>query len=859
MANPTMLFHTAAALVVATASAAPVQAQSQPSYRLDIPAQGMETALKTLANVTRQQIIFRSDVVRGKRSNPLRGSYTADAAVTALIQGSGLSVSRSPRGVFVVVAAPEVAQASVREAEAVAALEQQEIVITGSHIAGAPAASPVVQVTQRQMREAGQRDLGEVIRSIPSNYTGGQNPGSRYQTGDASNTNVSGSSSLNLRGLGPDATLTLLNGRRLGYDSNSQAVDISVIPLDAVSSIQVVADGASAIYGSDAVGGVANVILKRDYEGVSTAVTLGGATQGGGFQQAYEGVAGSRWNSGGALVALQYEQQDAVRSTQRDYTDYVIEPNTLLDAREHYSGLITAHQAVGTSLTFSVDALYSHRHSEGAEFSDADFAATTRYTNESYAISPSLSLELGSRWNATLSAFNGATDTHRFDDHIDKVSRENSGAETFFKNRSWGAELDLDGPLLSLPGGDVRAAVGAGYRHNRFERIIVGRAANSFAGDRGNYYGFAELSVPLVSGANAAPLLRELTLSAALRHEEYDGFGGVTTPKLGLVYAPITGTRLKLSWGRSFKAPTLAQQYAPFNVALARASTRGGVGYPANATVLVTSGGNPDLGPERARTVSATFEIDPELVEGLHLAATWYDIDYRDRVVQPLIPLFTALSNPVLAEFIQYNPTLEEQASLIARDLNGITSSAGPHIPANVVAIANGALINAARQRLHGVDLNASYLIPLDSGDVTIAGFGSWLTSSQQNSSAAPMIQRAGTNFFPPRFRARGSVTGRFGTVTVAGFANYIGHLVDTTATPPRRGDDMTTIDVTGIWRIPAASGPFRGVELSASVQNITDARPPYLAPLDDSVVNYDSTNYSPLGRFIRVSLRKSW
>ncbi len=851
------LLRTGAA-VAAVCVCAPAHAQT--SYRLDIPAQGMESALKALANATHQQVVFRGETVRGKRSNALSGTYTADGAIAALIQGSGLSVSRSARGVYVVVAAARTSQTetAAEDSEEVAPADQ-EIVVTGTHIAGAPIASSVVQVTQRQMREAGQRDLGEVIRNIPSNYNGGQNPGSRFQTGDNANTNVSGSSALNLRGLGPDATLTLLNGRRLAYDSNSQAVDISVIPLDAVASIDVMADGASAIYGSDAVAGVANVILRRDYQGAATTVTFGGATRGGGFQQAYEGVGGGRWGTGGVLAAVQYERQNAVRSSQRDYTRYVIEPNTLLDAERHYSGLVTAHQDLSPALTFSIDALYSHRYSEGAEFSDPDFAAPTRFTTESYALSPNLKLEPGGDWKATLSAFTGADNTHRFDDFIDKATGDNLGVESFYRNRAWGGELDLEGKLLRLAGGDVRLALGAGYRHNRFERVLVGSAASTFVGARGNYYGFGELSVPLVSRANAMPLLRELALSAALRHEEYDRFGGVTTPKLGLVYAPVEGARFKLSWGRSFKAPTLYQQFTGFNVLLARASQRGGTGYPATATVLVTSGGNPDLGPERARTLSATLELDPAWIEGLHLSATWFDVDYRDRVVQPLIPPFAALSSPALAEFIQYNPTPAEQAALIARDPNGITTSAGPYNPANVVAIANGALINAARQQLHGVDLVGSYTIPVGSGEVTIGGFGAWLTSSQKNSAAAPTIQRAGTNFFPPHFRARGGVSGRFGALTGTAYVNYVGHLLDTTQTPALRGDDMATLDLTLIWRVPAAQGPFKGVELTLSAQNVADARPPYFTPLDDAVVNYDSTNYSPLGRFLRVSLRKSW
>src|SRR3546814_3459435 len=94
-------------------------------------------------------------------------------------------------------------------------------------------------------------------------------------------------SALNLRGLGPDATLTLFNGHRVAYDAIGQGVDISAVPLAAVDRIEVLTDGSSALYGSDAVGGVANVILRRDYDGAVASARVGGATDGGDFEQQY--------------------------------------------------------------------------------------------------------------------------------------------------------------------------------------------------------------------------------------------------------------------------------------------------------------------------------------------------------------------------------------------------------------------------------------------------------------------------------------------------------------------------------------------------------------------------------------------
>src|SRR5690606_19798485 len=136
------------------------------------------------------------------------------------------------------------------------------VVVTGTRIRGGESASPVITIGIEDIREAGFTDLGQVIRSIPQNFSGGENPGvaAGAETGPAgiANRNVTGGSSLNLRGLGADATLTLLNGRRLAYGGYTQTVDIAAIPVEAVDRIEIVADGASAIYGSDAVAGVAN-------------------------------------------------------------------------------------------------------------------------------------------------------------------------------------------------------------------------------------------------------------------------------------------------------------------------------------------------------------------------------------------------------------------------------------------------------------------------------------------------------------------------------------------------------------------------------------------------------------------------
>src|SRR3546814_20395689 len=96
-----------------------------------------------------------------------------------------------------------------------------------------------------------------------------------------------------------DVCASDLNGSRLPYDGFAQATDVAVIPTAAIDRIEVLLDGASAIYGSDAVGGVANIILKRDYDGMELSGRYGVATDGGSDQRQVTAVGGRSWDHGG--------------------------------------------------------------------------------------------------------------------------------------------------------------------------------------------------------------------------------------------------------------------------------------------------------------------------------------------------------------------------------------------------------------------------------------------------------------------------------------------------------------------------------------------------------------------------------
>jgi iron complex outermembrane receptor protein len=177
---------------------------------------------------------------------------------------------------------------------ALAQQRQETIEVTGSNIkrVDAETVAPVEIITREQIQRTGQPTVAEVLRNIPANTAGSLSE----QYG---NNFAPGSAGISLRGLGQKTTLVLINGRRTagyGFAQNIQEtfVDLNSIPSSAVERIEVLRDGASAIYGSDAIAGVVNVILRKDYKGIEF----------GGGAGSFEGKSDYRFNIVGGMGDL---------------------------------------------------------------------------------------------------------------------------------------------------------------------------------------------------------------------------------------------------------------------------------------------------------------------------------------------------------------------------------------------------------------------------------------------------------------------------------------------------------------------------------------------------------------------------
>lgn len=187
----------------------------------------------------------------------------------------------------------------------------EEVVVTGSHIARGDLNSvgPVTIMTAPEIAATGVTSLEVLLQRLPSSAGFGGNQGSAYWV-----SNGWGTPQINLRGLGINRTLVLLNGRRIvaGGTGANTSVDLSMIPVSIIERIEVLKDGASAVYGADAVAGVVNIITKKSFEGVEAAIKAGAAFEGDAEELQLDLTWGVSNDRGNLMANLSYQDAGEV-------------------------------------------------------------------------------------------------------------------------------------------------------------------------------------------------------------------------------------------------------------------------------------------------------------------------------------------------------------------------------------------------------------------------------------------------------------------------------------------------------------------------------------------------------------------
>jgi iron complex outermembrane receptor protein len=210
------------------------------------------------------------------------------------------------------------AQSSSAVADSTAAETLEEIVVTGSSIRGAqPVGSNLVSVGQEEIQSTPAQSVQQILKSVPAVTGLGSAGQGAFQSNDASGTNAPTIHALG--GSASTTTLILVDGHRIPLTGTTHALgDPNMVPTNAIERVEVLADGASSVYGSDAVAGVINFITRRRYEGVEGSAQLGFAD---GYKTYNAAVlAGTTWDAGSAMVAYTFSSRSNLSSADRPFT-----------------------------------------------------------------------------------------------------------------------------------------------------------------------------------------------------------------------------------------------------------------------------------------------------------------------------------------------------------------------------------------------------------------------------------------------------------------------------------------------------------------------------------------------------------
>lgn len=889
---------------------------------------------------------------------------------------------------------PGMAHGQAAPPEARAAIEDEQvaadIVVTGTSIRGvAPVGAPVVSLGQEEIQRQPATTTTELLRLVPAVVGTGANEAYGGSANNA-NANITGGNGINLRGLGTEATLTLLNGRRLPPAGvQGQYFDPSVFATSAIGRMEVMPDGGSAVYGSDAVGGVVNILTRRNFDGAEAYVRRGFNEE---VQSIQAGaVVGKTWSGGSALIAYEYSDRDALYASDRSlYTDNlspfggtdqrlfvhnvqigstrypipfgqngsaltpgqltaasvanpanresVYRGATAIPGQRRHSVLANARQEVVPGIELWGEGFYAHRRLEASigamtanltvPQTNAFFVAPTGATlplcaasvgapagtrcetvnysfyddfgprrrdafQEVWQLAGGVDADLGSNWRLSSYVSYGRDTEERTQYGVNNnqlaiALRDTSRATAFnpfgdgsFTNPTTLAKIlgsgfvgtrsdltdigaKIDGTLLSLPGGDVKLAVGGEYQKHKFRYHTLDNFATTDTSKFTEILAtptrtvksvYSELFLPIVGSANAFGGIQSLSVSAAVRHDDYSDFGGTTNPKFALQYVPFDGLTLRGTYGKSFRAPTLSDMN-PATLGITVEDFVDPTSPTGFTRTLFLRGGNTNLGPEKATTWSLGADLEPPFLPGARLSFTYFNVNYVDRIESPGADrtALTATREPLLGNLVTRRPSTALVASYLALpQFTGV-----PENPANILALVDGRKVNVGRLKTQGIEGVVSYQTDVGTGTLNAGVAGTYVINFKRAVlPTLPLVDVVDTFGNPLKFRARGNLGYSKGGFSIDSYVNYAAGYRNDTITPVQKVPSYTTVDLSLRYRI-AKPGPLvSGITFSLDVQNLFDRDPPIVP--NTTPLAFDPQVASVLGRYFTVGVRASW
>lgn len=512
------------------------------------------------------------------------------------------------------------------------------------------------------------------------------------------------------------------------------------------------------------------------------------------------------------------------------------------------------------------------------------------YTNDglsrSYNGYAGLNIDLGGTWRANVYASYGHNDEHTlqtgFNTALLNQALADSNPATAFnpfgdgsftnpatlarirshnnidaKYDRKGAGAKIDGNLFAAPGGAAKLAVGVDYYHDRYQQLIRNSAStpdnslppyNRSDLRRDVKALFAEVYVPLVGTANAMTGVQSLTMSLAARMDEYSDFGRTTNPKVGLDWVPVSGLKLNASFGKAYRAPTpsnLDNRGGEF-INVQDFSDAGGV----LTRGLFIRGGNPDLGPETAKTYSLGVEFTPDWSVRTRASLNYFNVKYEDQISAPGTDP-NVLTQPLLARFVNRTPDPAAVAEYMTRpSFQGL-----PQDPTSVLVIVDGRSQNTSSVETDGLEgqLRFDWDTGIGAFNAGIAGLY-LLSYDQALVEGAPLTSVVGTLNNPQRFMGRLQAGWSRNAFNASAFVNYSSRYSNKTVTPIQRISSYTTVDASLGYDFSTMGGWMDGLRAQLNAQNLFDETPP---PVFNGVLAFDPQVASALGRMVSLEFVK--
>jgi iron complex outermembrane recepter protein len=851
--------------------------------RVEIPAGELAHSLEELSRQLGIQILFDADQLAGMKSRGLSGLMTAREALDRLLAGTSLRVQAGAGESFLITS--ESSRPSNSPAPKPDRPSQppdaplEDVIVTGTHIGGeVPVGVALSTYGRTDFDRFGSATADSLGRYMLENFSGADSLATLNTNGNVGSlqqgatNNIFGGTGFDLLGLGPGATLTLLNGHRIapgGLDGSF--VDVSLLPLSAIDHFEVLTDGASAIYGSDAIAGVVNIVTRRSLEGAETSFRYGRSTEGGAGEFTGSQLVGHAWSSGNALFDYEYDDQQGLDASQRSWIGPEGGPYSLIPENHRQSLFLDATQSFdGMALTFT--GLYSTRQFRiaGIQLSTAGFIPNSEtgggHANLGWG-AVTWDRELPAEWHVSGTALYSSMNQWRNGEEFpDGFTGSHFNSMLFADSGISGIDFSASGRLIGLPQGAVRLALGGGVRSESFRGSIPSiEALPPISQSRTNLNVYGELLAPLLGEDFTLPGVRRLDVSFAYRTDSYSHFGAASNPKWGMRLEFTPGVTLKASYSTSFRATLISQLQGTTTSYTTLLPSATPEGKPTDA--LVVNGGSIYLQPEKSKAFTQGIEWAPVRWPQLGGSITYFNVSYRDRVQSQNIDAQPLEAQQQLSPITSSNPSLDAVLPYF-QPPNFQEDGAGLG-PSGVTAIIDNQLSNEETTVEQGIRADGHYEFNTGhAGRLTLSFSGNYLlvdrTSVQTSFPQATNV--TDTIAEPPKFRLRGGITWQWRSFTADMMLNHTGAYENTLFTPPQAIGSWTTEDAALKFELPYdIHSPLRGLVLLCNVQNLADRRPPYLAiPTGDlavgrSAVPFDGTNASAVGRYVSLEIRKQW